>query len=372
MSVKINVRSPYFVRVTDPSLASVVLRLYVWEGLPGATTTAKYTFQKEAIGSDTFVVFEFADYVRDFIETEYNDYSTNAVWVKWDYQIYDSLGVAVGTLVPSSAYIALDGYGYFEEGVQPELSRQLLQSNTSIYYLDGQDIVFPVFAEDNSTITINTDAPASMNWEDVTDFWEDYDGTWGDGTSVINWTDNNHTDQKIKYIKITGTEALGFNDYAVITSGVGGPTTTIYLNKVCEPRYSPVEVIFYNKFGAMQSLWFFKRSNTTLNIESETFKRNIMDFSSSPMYNTAKHQMKSFNVNGVESLSLNTGYLPESFNEVIKQLLLSEEIWASTGGQVLPVVVKTESLTYKTSVNDKLINYTIEFDYAFDKINNIR
>jgi len=60
----------------------------------------------------------------------------------------------------------------------------------------------------------------------------------------------------------------------------------------------------------------------------------------------------------------------------MKQLLLSEQVWMTktidTRPTILPVNVKTQSLQYKTSVNDKLINYTIDFDYAFDKINNIR
>ena len=41
-------------------------------------------------------------------------------------------------------------------------------------------------------------------------------------------------------------------------------------------------------------------------------------------------------------------------------------------GLVLPIDINTESLTYKTSVNDKLINYTLTFDFAYDTINNVR
>jgi hypothetical protein len=41
-------------------------------------------------------------------------------------------------------------------------------------------------------------------------------------------------------------------------------------------------------------------------------------------------------------------------------------------GNVLPVNVSDSSFSYKTSLNDKLINYTIKIDFAFDTINNIR
>ena len=58
-------------------------------------------------------------------------------------------------------------------------------------------------------------------------------------------------------------------------------------------------------------------------------------------------------------------------NEVFRQLLLSERVWIDYNG-TLPVNVGTSSLKFKQSLNDKLINYTISFDFAYDKINNIR
>jgi hypothetical protein len=40
--------------------------------------------------------------------------------------------------------------------------------------------------------------------------------------------------------------------------------------------------------------------------------------------------------------------------------------------QTIPVLVKTSSMTFKTSLNDKLIEYTIDFEEAFDYIQNVR
>jgi hypothetical protein len=62
-----------------------------------------------------------------------------------------------------------------------------------------------------------------------------------------------------------------------------------------------------------------------------------------------------------------------------EELLLSEYIWLSELIAIaaktyikVPVKVKTSSIEYKTTVNDRLIEYTIEFEDAFDYINNIR
>lgn len=40
--------------------------------------------------------------------------------------------------------------------------------------------------------------------------------------------------------------------------------------------------------------------------------------------------------------------------------------------ETIPVIVKTSSMTFKTSLNNKLIEYTIDFEEAFDVIQNIR
>ena len=56
--------------------------------------------------------------------------------------------------------------------------------------------------------------------------------------------------------------------------------------------------------------------------------------------------------------------------------MLSEQVYyteiTETEEKVIPVIPLTKSITYKTSVNDRLANYTVEFEHAFDKINNIR
>ena len=73
-----------------------------------------------------------------------------------------------------------------------------------------------------------------------------------------------------------------------------------------------------------------------------------------------------------KSITLNTGFLREEYNETIRQLLQSENIWIREDNQTLPILVKDSNFQYKTSVNDKLVNYTINFEFAFDGINNIR
>jgi hypothetical protein len=329
-----------------------------------------------------YVVFELSELIRDYLETEYNDYATDAVWVDADVTIYNSAGSIVqvnSQNTNTTTFLGIDGYGYFEDGVNPRdtSTPMVLQENTDVYYYDGQDIKIPVFAEaETITATLTSSAGADVNWEAADDFWDTYDVTWGSGQTPVTITDNGNTNQKIQYVIITDTEDLNDGDYVTFSSNNSSypDDVVITLKKVNECKFSPLNTIFYNKYGALQGMWFFKKSTTNINVTSEQFKNNILDLENSggtPSYALSKHQEKKFMVNGKESITMNTGFYPENHNEVVRQMLLSEQVWADDTTTVLPINLKSNSLQFKKSVNDKLITYTVQFDYAFDKINNI-
>ena len=141
-----------------------------------------------------------------------------------------------------------------------------------------------------------------------------------------------------------------------------------------ECKYEPKKVSFINRWGALQDLWFFKKSVESMNVEKESYKSNILGYDGA--YSTSNHVNRDFNVVGKESITLSSGFLDEEYNKVFKEMMLSEKIWITnvteSGEQVLPINVKTGEITYKTSLNDKLVQYTIEFDNSYYTINNIR
>jgi hypothetical protein len=106
--------------------------------------------------------------------------------------------------------------------------------------------------------------------------------------------------------------------------------------------------------------------------KDEMFKSNLIGTNGSRDYATNRHQYSTFHVNAKEKLSLNTGFYPESYNEVFRQMSLSDKIWIKYNEKTLPVRLTSSSLSFKTKLDDKLINYTIELEFAFDKINNVR
>lgn len=387
MSTIINTRSPYYFKVHNSSLHTAKLQLYIWTGETSdkdLNTDLRYTISKEEIGTNNYVVFELSQLIRDYMETEYNDYATDALWIDATVTIYNSAGTIVqvnSQNTTTTQFLALDGYGYFEDGINPRSTEfttpMVLQDNTTIYYYDGQDIKIPVYAEaETITATLSSSAGADVNWEAADDFWDTYDVTWGSGQTPVTITDNGNTDQKIQYVIITDTEDLNDGDYVTFSSDSTDypDDVVITLKKVNECKFSPLNIIFYNKYGALQNLWYFKKSMKDINVKSEQFKNNILDLetgATAPSYAITKHEEKKFLVNARESITVNTGFYPESHNEIVRQKMLAELVWADDLTNVLPINLKSNTLRFKKSVNDKLISYTVQYDYAFDKINNI-
>ena len=145
-------------------------------------------------------------------------------------------------------------------------------------------------------------------------------------------------------------------------------TKTIKIERRSECKHEPYRITFINKFGALQSVWMFKRSDVSMSVENENYRGFT---GSSTGYDISEHQYRNYNVIGKESISLNSGFYTEDINEVFRQVLLSEKIWIYYNDKILPVNIKSKELSFKTQVNDKLIDYKIEFEFAFDKINNV-
>jgi len=139
-----------------------------------------------------------------------------------------------------------------------------------------------------------------------------------------------------------------------------GVTKTLLINDEC--RFTPVDVFFLNKEGALQVQTFFKARKDDFNITSESYQAD---------QEIGLHQEMTYNVGLKHKVNLSTGFITEDKNEIIKQLLCSQKIWFLENDVVIPVKVSTTSLQYKTRQNDKLINYLIDFNYAFNDINNV-
>lgn len=371
---KINVRSPYYIHIAEQYLTSAKLELYIYTGTQTTDRgSVKYTINTVA-GLDNKLTFEISELVRDYIETTFDgSYTSSAVWV--DYQITRTLQTTPQTPDAFVQLTGFDGYGYFEEGANPQNNEIALQSNSKIITNDLADVRVPVYVTSNTTVTYFKDGEEVL-------------------TKVL--TSSSETDDQIQYadtlalnsdywrqrVLNDGGEIEAFScvqdivddvyeqfDVDTIQIEQGGTVQVISVEEVEECKYTPYKITFVNKFGALQDIWFFKRSNLTLSTTKETYKGNIVVDGT---YSIHSRQNTVFNKQGTEKLQLNTGFYPESYNEIFRQLSLSEELWITYEGYAVPVTLLSSDLAYKTGVDDKVINYTIDVEFTNNKINNIR
>ena len=392
MATKINLRSPYYIKVSKTALTSVELKLYIYTGTftangSVASGTLRYTITKKPLGSNTYVVFEVSELVRDYLEIEFNgDYNSESVWLNAIATVTGGSGSVTVTPDNTNGFIGLDGYGYFEEGANPTLSTTALQSNKTIIALDDNLFRVPVFVAgtesvsllykgelkqtvdlssasvDETTEQIRYISANSTNSGDVSyDSFQERvlndGGTFEDSTCLKEFLDS------ISIDLIDEVYVASSNDVEVFK-----------VKTLEECLYTPIKVTFVNKFGAFQDLIFFKKSIDKTSVKGEEFKTAVFD-QATLTYKTYQHQRTQFMVQGTDSITMNTGYISEDYNQVIEQLMLSEQVWGTfitDTEEVRPLVPKTKSFTHKTHLNDKLIDYTIEFDIANNKINNIR
>ena len=334
--------------------------LYIWEGLQTAQpSTPQYEINKSRIENNLNITLEIGELVRDYLNVTFNnDYLSNTRWVRAVVDYYDQSDNYYTFENPGVFdFIATDGYGYFQDGTNPELSRNALISSNNIYLPESTTGKLPIFSEGVGKVVIDS---ATTDIVNGSGHCRGNDGNY----SANNCIDTN---QKILYLTIPANSST----IQIFDTDETTLLKTIKVTNVCEPKQTPYKVTMVNRLGAFEDLYFFKKTTESTNIKDEVFKRNIVSNSSST-YNTYEGQSQRYNVNSKTKLSLNTGFILEDMNQTIEELFLSENVWIRYEGKTLPVIPTSKQLNYKTQLNDNLINYTVEFEFAFDKINNIR
>jgi len=346
---KLNVRSPYFINHTATNLTSATLEIVIYFGVANTSFgTPQYTLVSTAINAK--VNFEVSELIKDYIDTEFDGAFptvpvslTEATTIFVDYRITQTTTGGTTVLTPVYGNRAFYGYGYFEDGANPVLDNFVLQSNTRILKNTNATVTIPV---DNTIAT-------SLVWK--------YQGS---TVSTISIAAETKIENQITYVTNTGN----FNvDQAEISASL--KTITINIDSYEKCKYTPIKLSFINKFGAYQEIWMFANSILSMATTEERYKSNIL---TNGTYNTYDPQIKLLTKNANQTLKLNSDYYPESYNEVFRQLFLSEKVWIDYEGQTLGVNIENKQITYKTSLTDSLINYTIDVSFAFDTINNIR
>ena len=182
-------------------------------------------------------------------------------------------------------------------------------------------------------------------------------------TQGLNYTENNwmRFSNIKRQIRVGNTNKL--HSYDSLLNEIKEITAT-NIEQTCEPILEPQLVQFVNRYGGLDFIWFFKMRTDSITTEAKEYKLLQPNLS----YDTTIGQNAKYNFNGKQSVRMNTGFVNENYNELIQDLMLSEKVWINS----IPAIVKSTGTEFKTQIRNKNINYEIEFEYAFDLINNMQ
>lgn len=295
-------------------------------------------------------------------------------------------------------HIATDGYSYFEEGYNNDVSsilesnsfyagsNNLLQFNKNAFLripfvytetespISVSSVMVNVYDSSNNLLQVINNSFGSPIASDnrvkyILIGYGDYEqyfnnrvlselGIFESNNCLVTFIDGLNFTSNVTRIEVLGLSSVG----SVVN------TKVLNVDTVEECKYEPKEVHFVNRYGVEETFWFFKKNIKSISVEKETYRPNI---AGSYANGVLSHQYQDYNVNGRESIVLNTGFVNESFSENIKQLMLSEKVWMYDNGIKRPMNVSTSEMELRTHVNDKLINYTMEFQFSNEIINNV-
>lgn len=328
---KIFIRSPYFIEIDEAGQTTGKIELYIWNKESTKPSVPNYTLSKNVPSANqNNLSWNISNYAKEFIKpvspvtvsvpTEESDDT-------WCYM--QVIGYSDDVEVRDQTFVCLNGYNIYSDGYNQSTDDEIVPLfNKEIKLLRGVTVPYiNVFVDTND-----------YNWSgDVDNFFSaTTDGMW-----------------KLPV------------DFDTYQFGVDGSPTDFYYysQEVCEPKYTPVTCTFVNRYGGWQFLTFFKASMEAIEVEFKEF--NMLP--SSVDYNVLKGQRQRFNHQGKQSIKCNTGWVSENYFELIQDLLLSETVLLN--GK--PAVVKSKSSERKTSLNNKVINYEIEFEYNYGLINDV-
>jgi len=339
-------RSPYIINIAEttptPQNGSKV-ELFLSETT--FSVSPQYTLSKLIPASNNVeTLYDISPYIREYIRFAScsaggNAAVTNLTTERVNVKVirYKLVGLTY-TPLNTITYIAYDGYSYYEQG---------FNFDNGNYGLDAGNYYYNP-TSDAGKIRVTTGASFTARYTNLS-------------TAVVTSLAVASSTFDIPRVR---TANVNEGNKVEILNGASAVEETWYFYPQEECKYTPVIIDFVNKYGAWQREFFFKASNDTFSVENTEY--NLLQ-TDSYNYNTLEGQRKVFNTNGKKSVKVNTGWVYETWNEVLKQIMLSERILIDNK----PAKINSKSTELFKHINTKQINYSLDFEFTYDVINSV-
>lgn len=269
-----------------------------------------------------------------------------------------------GSVISSSVFQAADGYEVFPETIGAEVN-----TLTPLWPLMSSGPTTQSVIIDNigSSSVFIGNVGQSIPTKIV------YSGSTGNGIySLSTATSNSNT-------LVTGfpnapaqsgfpLSSIGLSQYTLQPySGSVALGQPVLYNIVCQQKYPNIRIKWKNRFGQFDYLNFDMVNRQSMSTSKRSYQPQIGSFTQRTLsYNEYDTQTLNYVVDANQTISCNTNWLSEDYNDILKQLLVSDEIyWMQYNTTaVKPLTIVTSNIQFKTGVVDKLIQYQFDFQFG--------
>jgi hypothetical protein len=390
-------RSPLFITGKNNALAAdqldaMSLSLKIYYGAKSLPAGAANYVLNKTYSINEVINYEISDLVRSEFSHDFSVWNdigftqsppAEVLWVAplgdWTYSNNGTAPeLAIWSNSNAEAFIATDGWATRDNIAPVAVSQLVLATSRDRQVLIGN---YESLALNNSVANDLAEIEIVWNNGDADTFYTSAtnpvppDPTTNNSQNLViyagvgpaNLQNNPYIDNAIK----PSTHEAGDYYDVVLKDSATDTIATVRYYLICEPKYDPVQVAFINRFGVADFITFFKRSDTRGNFTQDSYQKSIYnDGFTTPSLEVGKYQ--SFNVNSRNTLTLNTGFVDQDYDETIEDILMSEYVAVYTNSNWVSAVPNRGSIEYQKSVNTKLINYTMSFDFAFDERSLVR
>jgi len=363
-------QSPIIFTVAESNLVNLTSQsfqyigeLYYWTGSVLNSGSSDYTISKYPNTSNVGI-FDLNRIINSTLTDLLQQNSSNVVYFATDfYTQYLSGSIYVtGSHVKSNVYKALDGYGVFPEPIGAELNTlsthyPLLTNGpvTQSAFLDNKGASGVAVGELGGTIATKVVYTSNL------------------GSADYPVSGNTTTSGQIDDYPIGPSQSgfplstAGLDWYTIqaynSTTALGSP---IRYEIVCEQKYPNVRIKWKNRFGQFDWFNFNMVNKQSIQTTKRTYQPTLGTWEGSTFsYQSYDSAMLDYIVDTKQTLQVNTNWLEQDYNDIFKQLLVSDEIyWVynEATSALRPLTIATSNIEFKTGVVDKLIQYSFEFN----------
>ena len=287
-------------------------------------------------------------------------------YLKFDsyYRYQSGSSYITGTPISSNVYKAVDGYQIFPEPIgentydmTPHWPLMTDGPATQSVFIDniGQGAVY--------VGNIGTTIPTKIV----------YSGSTGNGEYALTSADGNSNNEVRTYPQAPAETGfpltlLGLTTYTLQAYAGSTPLgQKITFNVDCLQKYPNIRIKWKNRYSEFDYFNFYMVNRKSFSSTKRTYQPQIGSWQGTTLsYNEYDSQTLNYIVDSNQNMSVNSFWIPETYNDIFKQLLVSNEIYwmQENTTHVKPLTIITQNISFKTGVNDHLIQYQFDFQYG--------